>query len=72
MNGQYLDGRAIRLDSAAQRENKPRDGGFRQGGGGGFQRNNNNNRQGSSVVSLSQEDRAAKKGAISSFAGKKI
>lgn len=75
LNGQYLDGRQIRLDSAAQRDRPQRgDGGFgdRQGGfggfGGGFR---NNDRQGSAVA-LSQDDRNAKKGAIASFAGKKI
>ncbi len=75
MNGQYLDGRQIRLDSAAQRD-RPQGGNFgnRQGGGfggngGGFR--NNNNRQGSAVA-LSQDDKFAKKGAIASFAGKKI
>lgn len=79
MNGQYLDGRQIRLDAASQRD-RPQGGsggfggaggyGNRQGGGqGGFR--NNNSRPGSSVA-LSQDDRNAKKGAISSFAGKKI
>lgn len=68
LNGQYLDGRQIRLDSAAQRDRPT--GGFGGGnrqGGGGF-----NNNRGSSAVELSQNDKNAKKGAIAGFAGKKI
>ena len=77
LNGAYLDGRAIRLDSAAPRDrpNNRGSGGFenRQGGGGFRGGNNfNNNNRGSSAVELSQDDRNAKKGAISGFAGKKI
>lgn len=71
MNGSYLDGRAIRLDAASQRD-RPQGGfggGARGGFGGGFggQRNGGN-----SAVVLSQDDKNAKKGSIGTFAGKKI
>lgn len=76
LNGQYLDGRQIRLDSAAQRDRPQNGGGFggnRQGGfGGGFNRGGNTGNRGNSAVELSQNDRNAKKGAIAGFAGKKI
>lgn len=81
MNGGYLDGRQIRLDSAAQRE-RPAGGfgGGNRGGfgggsgfGGGFGGNRNNSRnQGNSTVILSEDDKNAKKGAIGTFAGKKV
>lgn len=76
MNGSYLDGRAIRLDSASQRDrpqgNFGGQGGFGGGQGGygaprGAPRNNGN-----STVVLSQDDKNAKKGSIGTFAGKKI
>lgn len=76
MNGGYLDGRAIRLDSASQRDrpqgNFGGQGGFGGGQGGfggarGAPRNNGN-----STVDLSQDDKNAKKGSIGTFAGKKI
>jgi hypothetical protein len=71
LNGANLDGRNIRLDSAAQRD-RPQ-GGFQQGGfqQGGFQRGGSRN-PGNSTVVLSQDDKNAKKGSIGSFAGKKI
>lgn len=77
MNGQYLDGRQIRLDSATQRDrtNAPSGGGRQfggfggQGGQGGFRGGRND---GNSAVNLSQDDRNAKKGAIAGFQGKKI
>lgn len=76
MNGGYLDGRQIRLDSAAQRERPAggNRGGFGGSGfGGGFGGNRNNSRnQGNSTVILSEDDKNAKKGAIGTFAGKKV
>ena len=78
MNGCNLDGRYIRLDSAAQRD-RPAGGfgGGQRGGFGGGQRGgsfgaSNNRNQGNSTVNLSEDDKNAKKGAIGSFAGKKI
>ena len=87
MNGGYLDGRQIRLDSAAQRERPAGgnrggfggqggygggQGGF-GGGQGGFGGNRNNSRNpGNSTVILSEDDKNAKKGAIGTFAGKKV
>ncbi len=79
MNGGYLDGRQIRLDSAAQRE-RPAGGfgGNRGGFGGGFGGSrggfggNNSRNQGNSTVILSEDDKNAKKGAIGTFAGKKV
>jgi hypothetical protein len=81
MNGSYLDGRAIRLDSAAQRDRPQNGGGFggsrggfgggsRGGFGGGFGGNSRN--PGNSTVDLSQDDKNAKKGAIGTFQGKKM
>lgn len=90
MNGQWLDGRTIRLDSAAQRDRPPRQDGFgdrppRQGGfggqggfqggrgqGGRGQGGRGQGGRGNSAVSLSQDDKNAKKGSIGGFAGKKI
>lgn len=80
MNGGYLDGRQIRLDSAAQRERPAGGFGGNRGGfgggsgfGGGFGGNRNNSRnQGNSTVILSEDDKNAKKGAIGTFAGKKV
>ena len=76
MDGSFLDGLAIRLDSASQRD-RPQgifggQGGFGGGQGGygaprGAPRNNGN-----STVVLSQDDKNAKKGSIGTFAGKKI
>jgi len=80
LNGGYLDGRQIRLDSAAQRE-RPAGGfggGNRGGFGGGFGGSrggfggNNSRNQGNSTVILSEDDKNAKKGAIGTFAGKKV
>jgi len=83
MNGGYLDGRQIRLDSAAQRE-RPAGGfgggsrggfggGSRGGFGGGFGGDRNNSRNpGNSTVILSEDDKNAKKGAIGTFQGKKM
>jgi hypothetical protein len=87
LNGSYLDGRQIRLDSAAQRD-RPAGGfgggsrggfgggfggGSRGGFGGGFGGDRNNSRnQGNSTVNLTEDDKNAKKGAIGTFAGKKI
>lgn len=69
MNGSWLDGRQIRLDSASQRDrtNQGGAGGNRQGGFRGGDRN-----QGNSSVFLSQDDKNAKKGAIAGYQGKKI
>ena len=93
MNGQWLDGRTIRLDSAAQRDrpapgqrngggygDRPPRQGFGgqgnfggQGGRGGFGgQGGRGGPRGNSAVSLSQDDRNAKKGSIGGFAGKKI
>jgi len=77
-----LDGRQIRLDSAAQRDRPA--GGFgggssrggfgggssRGGFGGGFGGNSRN--PGNSTVNLSEDDKNAKKGAIGTFQGKKM
>lgn len=83
MNGGYLDGRQIRLDSAAQRD-RPAGGsrggfgggsgfgGGRGGFGGGYGDRNNSRNQGNSTVILSEDDKNAKKGAIGTFAGKKV
>lgn len=75
MNGGYLDGRQIRLDSAAQRERPAGGFGGNRGGfggsRGGFGGNNSRN-QGNSTVILSEDDKNAKKGAIGTFAGKKV
>jgi hypothetical protein len=79
MNGGYLDGRQIRLDSAAQRE-RPAGGfgggsrgGFGGGSRGGFGGDRNNSRNpGNSTVILSEDDKNAKKGAIGTFQGKKM
>jgi hypothetical protein len=81
MNGSYLDGRAIRLDSATQSFRPQNGGGFggsrggfgggsRGGFGGGFKGNSRN--PGNSTVDLSQDDKNAKKGAIGTFQGKKM
>lgn len=75
MNGGNLDGRNIRLDSAAQRD-RPQ-GGERGGFGGGNRGSFGGGRgaprnPGNSTVSLSQDDKNAKKGSIGTFAGKKI
>lgn len=80
-----MDGRQIRLDSAAQRDRPAggNRGGFGSQGGfggrggfggqGGFGGNRNNSRNpGNSTVILSEDDKNAKKGAIGTFAGKKI
>ena len=87
MNGANLDGRNIRLDTAAQRERpqgEGKQGGFgggnRQGGfGGGGNRQGgfgggrgNSRNPGNSEVNLSQDDKNAKKGSIGTFAGKKM
>jgi len=71
-----LDGRQIRLDSAAQRD-KPAGGfgggsrgGFGGGSRGGFGGNSRN--PGNATVNLSQDDMNAKKGAIGTFQGKKM
>lgn len=76
MNGQYLDGRTIKLDSATQRDRTNSGGQGGQGGRGSFggaggrgSYGGGNNRPG--AVSLTQDDKNAKKGAISTFAGKK-
>lgn len=69
MNGAYLDGRQIRLDSATQRDRTNQGGGNRQGGAGGPPRGGN---QGNSSVFLSQDDKNAKKGAIAGYQGKKV
>lgn len=69
MNGGYLDGRAIRLDSASQRD-RPQGNFGGQGGFGGPRGAPRNN--GNSTVVLSQDDKNAKKGSIGTFAGKKI
>lgn len=82
MNGGYLDGRSIRLDSAAQRD-RPQNGGSRggfgggrggssggRGGFGGFGSQSRNT--GNSTVNLSEDDKNAKKGAIGTFQGKKM
>jgi len=74
-----LDGRSIRLDAATQRDRTNQGGAggnFRQGGGnfggqGGFGGNRGGPRP-NSAVNLSQDDKNAKKGAISGYAGKKI
>ena len=84
-NGAFLDGRNIRLDTAAQRERPQGGGGQRQGGfgGGGFGggnrqggfgggRQGNNRNQGNSEVNLSQDEKNAKKGSMGTFAGKKM
>ena len=79
MNGGYLDGRQIRLDSAAQKE-RPAGGfgggsrgGFGGGSRGGFGGDRNNSRNpGNSTVILSEDDKNAKKGAIGTFQGKKM
>lgn len=77
MNGARLDGRNIRLDSAAQRERPAggfgggNRGGFGGGRGGGFGGNNSRNQVNSTVI-LSEDDKNAKKGAIGSFQGKKM
>jgi RNA recognition motif-containing protein len=68
LNGTYLDGRQIRLDSAAQK-NKTNQGGF---GGNVRQQGDNRGGQKGSSVNLSQEDKNAKKGSIAQFTGKKI
>lgn len=83
-NGAYLDGRQIRLDAATPRD-RPQGGnrggfGGQQGGFGGQQGGfggqrggfGGNRNQGNSAVNLSQDDKAAKKGGIVGFAGKKI
>lgn len=85
LNGGYLDGRSIRLDSASQRD-RPAGGqggfgggrggfgggrgGFGGGSRGGFGGPSRN--PGNSTVELTQDDRNAKKGAIGTFAGKKM
>lgn len=74
MSGSYLDGRAIRLDSASQRD-RPQGGSFggNRGGFGGSQGGYGAPRNpGNSTVNLSQDDKNAKKGAIGTFQGKKI
>jgi len=69
LNNGNLDGRQIRLDNAAQRD-KPQ-GGF-GGGQGGFGGRGGPRNAGNSSVNLSQDDKNAKKGNIStSFLGKK-
>lgn len=73
LNGASLDGRNIRLDSAAQRE-RPQggQGGYGgQGGQGGFNRGPPRN-PGNSVVNLNQDDKNARKGAIGTFQGKRV
>ena len=69
LNSGYLDGRQIRLDSAAERP--PRDGNF-GGGQGGFGGRGAPRNPGNSRVDLSQDDKLAKKGAIGTFQGKKM
>ncbi len=84
MNGSYLDGRAIRLDSAAQRDrpaggfgggNRGGFGGGSRGGYGGGDRGGfgaSSRNPGNSTVILSEDDKNAKKGAIGTFQGKKM
>lgn len=75
-----MDGRQIRLDSAAQRErpaggfggNRGGFGGGNRGGFGGGFGNNNSRNPGNSTVILSEDDKNAKKGSIGTFQGKKI
>jgi hypothetical protein len=47
-------------------------GGGRGGFGGGYGDRNNSRNQGNSTVILSEDDKNAKKGAIGTFAGKKV
>ena len=86
MNGSNIDGRNVRLDSAAQRD-RPQ-GGDRQGGFGGGRGGfgggrggfgggrgglgGNSRNPGNSEVILSQDDKNAKKGAMGTFQGKKM
>lgn len=76
-----MDGRNIRLDSAAQRDrpaggNRGSFGGNRGsfGGGSGFGGGNRGapRNPGNSTVILSEDDKNAKKGAIGTFQGKKV
>lgn len=74
LNGGNLDGRNIRLDSAAQRD-RPQGGergGFGGGNRGSFGGRGAPRNPGNSTVSLSQDDKNAKKGSIGTFAGKKM
>lgn len=66
-----LDGRQIRLDSAAQRD-RPQ-GGFGGGSyGGGSFGGAGRGAPRSSSVNLSQDDKNAKKGSITQFQGKLV
>jgi len=72
LNNGMLDGRQIRLDSAAQRD-RPQ-GGF-GGGSGSFGGGFGGARGGpprSTAVNLSQDDKNAKKGSIAQFQGKMV